>query len=97
MEKKLASKEAEMKADDLIKKFEKQYEEEKKKEGEELHNRLGGVLDELRPEIQTALYVLDIIKFELLTERYKQLFEGLKPEGPKPGTIKFGKSEERTS
>jgi len=36
-----------------------------------------------------VLYVFEMIKFELLEERYRQLFT---PE-PKPGEIRFGKPE----
>ncbi|AII58668.1 hypothetical protein [Dehalococcoides mccartyi] len=78
-----------MKTKDLLEQFEKTYREEKQKEAEELHNALVAVLSEHKAEIQTVLYVLDIVKFELLEDKFKQLFAG----EPKPGEIRFGKPE----
>ena len=78
-----------MRTKDLLEQFEKTYREEKQKEAEELHNALVAVLSEHKAEIQTVLYVFEMIKFELLEERYRQLFT---PE-PKPGEIRFGKPE----
>ena len=53
------------------------------------YNRLA----EHKAEIQTVLYVLEMVKFEVLHERYKALFSA--PEEPKPGAIRFGKPEEK--
>jgi hypothetical protein len=78
-----------MKTKDLLEQFEKTYREEKQKEAEELHNALVAVLSEHKAEIQTVLYVLDIVKFELLEDKFKQLFAS----EPKPGEIRFGKPE----
>ena len=78
-----------MKTKDLLEQFEKTYREEKQKEAEELHNALVAVLSEHKAEIQTVLYVLDIVKFELLEDKFKQLFTS----EPKPGEIRFGKPE----
>ncbi len=78
-----------MKTKDLLEQFEKTYREEKQKEAEELHNALVAVLSEHKAEIQTVLYVLDMVRFELLEDKFKQLFA---PE-PKPGEIRFGKAE----
>jgi len=78
-----------MKTKDLLEQFEKTYREEKQKEAEELHNALVSVLSEHKAEIQTVLYVLEMVKFELLEDRFKQLFTS----APKPGEIRFGKPE----
>ncbi|APH11909.1 hypothetical protein ASJ33_01445 [Dehalococcoides mccartyi] len=78
-----------MKTKDLLEQFEKTYREEKQKEAEELHNALVSVLSEHKAEIQTVLYVLEMVKFELLEDRFKQLFAS----APKPGEIRFGKPE----
>jgi hypothetical protein len=78
-----------MKTKDLLEQFEKTYREEKQKEAEELHNALVTVLSEHKAEIQTVLYVLDMVRFELLEDKFKQLFTS----EPKPGEIRFGKPE----
>ena len=78
-----------MKTDELLQQFEKTYREEKQKEAEGLHNALVAVLTEHKAEIQTVLYVLDMIRFELLEDKFKQLFA----TEPKPGEIRFGKPE----
>jgi hypothetical protein len=78
-----------MKTEDLLEQFEKTYREEKQKEAEELHNALVAVLSEHKAEIQTVLYVLEMVKFELLEDKFKQLFIS----EPKPGEIHFGKPE----
>ena len=78
-----------MKTKDLFEQFEKTYRLEKQKEAEELHNSLVAVLSEHKAELQTVLYVLDMVKFELLEDKFRQLFA----TEPKPGEIRFGKSE----
>jgi hypothetical protein len=78
-----------MKTDELLQQFEKTYREEKQKEAEGLHNALVAVLSENKAEIQTVLYVLDMIRFELLEDKSKQIFAA----EPKPGEIRFGKPE----
>ena len=80
-----------MKTKDLFEQFEKTYRQEKQKEAEELHNALVAVLADHKAELQTVLYVLDMVRFELLEDRFKQLFSAT-PE-PKPGEIRFGKPE----
>ena len=78
-----------MKTDELLQQFENTYREEKQKEAEGLHNTLVAVLSEHKAEIQTVLYVLDMIRFELLEDKFKQIFAA----EPKPGEIRFGKPE----
>ena len=78
-----------MRTKNLVEQFEKTYRQEKQKEAEELHNAIAAVLAEHQAEIQTVLYVLEMVKFELLGEKLKQLFA----TEPKPGEIRFGKPE----
>ena len=78
-----------MKTKDLFEQFEKTYRLEKQKEAEDLHNALVAVLSEHKAELQTILYVLEMMRFELLEDRFKQLFA----TEPKPGEIRFGKPE----
>ena len=78
-----------MKTNELLEQFENTYRQEKQKEAENLHNALVAVLSEHKAEIQTVLYVLDMVKFELLEDKFKQLFFA----EPKPGEMRFGKPE----
>lgn len=75
-----------MKTKDLMEQFEKTYRDEKQKEAEALHNAVAELLSEQKAEIQTVLYVLEMIRFELLEERYRSIFA----IDPKPGEIRFG-------
>jgi hypothetical protein len=74
---------------DLPDQFENDYRQKKHDEAEELHNAIVAVLSERRADIQTMMYVLDMIRFELLMDKFRQLF----PDEPKPGEIRFGKPE----
>ena len=80
-----------MKTKDLLERFEKDYREEKRKEAEELHNAIAQVLVDNKAEIQTDLYVLEMLKFELLKEKYSQLFGDTSES--EPGEIRLGKPE----
>ena len=62
-----------MKLDSFVKKLEKVYEEEKANEVEELHNDLVGVIQEHKASIQNALFALDIVRFELMEAKYKEI------------------------
>lgn len=75
-----------MKTKDLMEQFEKTYRDEKLKEAETLHNAMAELLSEQKAEIQTVLYVLEMIRFELLEERYRSIFV----TDPKAGEIRFG-------
>ncbi|KTB47830.1 hypothetical protein DEALK_06750 [Dehalogenimonas alkenigignens] len=75
-----------MKTKDLLEQFEKTYRDEKLKEAEALHNAIAGLLSEHKAEIQTVLYVLDMVRFELLEERYRSLFAA----DAKPGEMRDG-------
>ncbi len=88
-----------MKLDKFLRKLEQDYAEEKAKEAEELHNAIAQVLAEHKAEIQTVFYVLEMVKFEVLQQKYGQLFpaglaSGQKTGEPKPGEIRFGKPSE---
>lgn len=61
------------KKDALIASFEKIYEQTKAKESEELHNDLVAVIQEHKASIQNVLFALDIIKFELMQAKYKEI------------------------
>lgn len=66
----------------VVKKLEKAYAEEKEKECEELHNSLAEVISTKRATIQNTLYVLELLKFELLRAKYEQLMgNAVVPEG----------------
>jgi len=69
----------------LLKKLEEQYQEEKNKECEELHNAIAEVLAARKATIQNILYVLEMIRFELLRAKYEELMGNVKiPEGSVP-------------
>lgn len=53
--------------------LEKAYVEEKGKECEELHNAIASILAEKKATVQNTLYVLELIKFELLKAKYEEL------------------------
>ena len=66
----------------IVKKLEKAYSEEKDKECEELHNALADVISTKKATIQNTLYVLELIKFELLRAKYEQIMgNAIVPEG----------------
>ena len=56
-----------------LKKLEEEYNIEKNKECEELHNAIADILAEKKTTVQNALYVIKLIEFELLRARYEQL------------------------
>ena len=62
-----------MKQGKLFASLEKTYAEAKKQEAEELHNALVEVINEHKPSIENTLYVLDIIRFELMQAKYKEI------------------------
>lgn len=66
----------------VVRKLEKAYVEEKEKECEELHNALAEVLATKRATVQNTLYVLELLKFELLRAKYEQIMgNAVLPEG----------------
>ena len=65
-----------MKLDAFVRKLESAYDEEKAKEAEELHNAIAIVLAEHKASIPNTLLVLELIKFELLQAKYREVIEG---------------------
>lgn len=57
----------------VAKRLEEAYKAEKDKECEELHNEIAELISEKKATIQNVLFVLEIIKFELLRAKYEQL------------------------
>ncbi|GAI07426.1 unnamed protein product, partial [marine sediment metagenome] len=53
--------------------LERTYEQARLKEQEELHNAIVEVISEQRASIPNTLFVLDIIRFELLEAKYKEI------------------------
>ena len=63
-------------AEELLERFESEWEERKKNEAEELHNALAEVISEHQADIYTLLFVLEMLKFEALQDKYTKLFGG---------------------
>ena len=57
----------------LLAGFEKAYEEARAKEAEELHNALVEVIQEQKASIPNTLFVLDLIRHELMEAKYKEV------------------------
>ena len=66
------------KREDLLAGFEKAYEDARKREAEDLHNAIGAVLSDHRASLQNSLFVLELIKFELLRAEYEKLMGNVK-------------------
>jgi hypothetical protein len=78
-----------MKLANFIKKFGKVYEEEKAMEVEELHNDLVAIIQEHKASIQNVLFAMDIIKFELMEAKYREIMGVVKlTEKPPVASIK---------
>jgi len=75
-----------VKLEDIIKRLagvlEEQYKEEKKTECEVLQNRIVKVIEEEHATIQNALFVLELVKFQLLSEKFAQLLTQQEKETP---------------
>jgi len=61
------------KKDALFASLERAYEEARTKEAEELHNAMVEVIHEHKASMQNTLFVLDIIRFELMEAKYKEI------------------------
>jgi len=57
----------------LFASLEKAYEEARAKEAEELHNALVGVIQEQKASVPNTLFVLDLIRHELMQAKYKEV------------------------
>ncbi len=58
--------------------LEKAYEEARAKECEELHNALVEVIHEYKASVYNTLFVLDLIRFELMEAKYKEIMGVIK-------------------
>jgi len=74
----------------IAEQLEKAYQEEKNREAEELHNAIVEVIAERKATIQNTLFVLELIRFELLRAKYEQLM-GRAVVPPGGGTMKDAK------
>lgn len=61
------------KTESLLASLEKTYAEAKAKEINELHNALVDTMNEHKPSPENALYVLDVIRFEIMEAKYKEI------------------------
>jgi len=79
--------------DRLLADLEKAYEGARAEEAEELHNAIVDVIGEHKASIQNALFVLELIRFELLRAKYQEIMGAVKltEELPLP---KMGKKKE---
>ena len=59
---------------DLVTKMEKEYREEKKVEAEKIHNDVAAVIQGYNADTQTILFVLEMIKYEVIDSKAKELF-----------------------
>lgn len=84
-----------MKVETLVKRLETLYNDTKTKECEDLHNAIADILTEHKASIQNILYVLEIIKFELMQAKYKEILGQVKLTDNLPLPI-LGKKEEKT-
>lgn len=72
----------------LVKGLEKTYNEEKIRECEELHNALAEVIASKKATVQNTLFVLELIRFELLRAKYEELMGSA--QVPPGGGLKTG-------
>ena len=68
----------------LFASLEKAYEEARAKEAEELHNALVEVIQEQKASIQCSCFVLDLIRFELMEAKYKEILGVVKLSNKPP-------------
>ena len=80
------------KKDKLFATLEKAYEEAREKESEELHNALVEVIHEQKASVYNTLFVLDLIRFELMEAKYKEIMGVVKLTN-KPPIKKTEKAE----
>ena len=71
----------------LVDELETKYQASKRAEAELLHNSIVATIAEHRPDAQTLLFVLEMVKFETLTSKFSELFMqgGRPPMDIKPG------------
>lgn len=62
----------------LFASLEKAYEEARAKEQEELHNALVEVIQEQKASLANTIFVLELIRLELLEAKYKEIMGTVK-------------------
>jgi len=58
----------------LAEELELKYQVAKKAEAETLHNAIAEVITQHNPDAQTLLYVLEMVRFECLSQKFGELF-----------------------
>ncbi len=71
-----------------VDRLEEEYARQKRQEAETLHNSLAEMIAEQKPSIETVLFVLEMLKFEALQDKYSQLFIQPSDKPPAPTTVK---------
>ena len=66
------------KSETLLASLEKTYAEAKAKEINELHNALVDTMNEYKPSPENAIFVLDVIRFEIMEAKYKEIMGVIK-------------------
>ncbi len=67
--------------------LEEEYAKQKQQEAENLHNSLAEAIAGHRPSIETLLFVLEMLRFEALQDRYYDLFARPSDKPPASMTI----------
>jgi len=62
----------------LVKKFEEDFQKQKKEETEELYNAIVDVINNKGATIQNILTAVELVKFSVITEKLKQIHNELK-------------------
>ena len=60
----------------VVQSFETSFKEVKKAEAEQLHNELLEVISSHGSDVYTILFVLEMLRFETMMEKYKNLLGG---------------------
>lgn len=80
------------KKETLFASLEKAYDEARTREAEELHNAIIEVIQEQKPSIPNTLFVLDLVRHELMQAKYKEIM-GVVKLTEKPPVKKIEKAE----
>lgn len=81
------------KQDKVLAALEKAYEKARQEEQEALHNDLAEVLGKHKASLPNMLLVLDLIRFELLQAKYREVIEGTVKLSDKPPIAKVKPAE----
>ena len=68
--------------------LEKTYADAKKEESNELHNAIAEVINEHKPSLENIIFTLDIIRFELMEAKYKEILGVVKLSDKPPLSTK---------